>query len=171
MITPARALGGRRAWLTSDTFNLWHRPAGLDDSVLSIVRSPTGDVHSLWVHRGVDQPELTHRDRWAIGVVHSGVARMLGRELAQPGEPSPAGLAPRLRRALDRLLAGDSEKMAACALGVSRATVHEYIQDIYSHFGVRSRGELAARLHSRRVPHAQPSQQRGSAPAMEDAPA
>jgi DNA-binding NarL/FixJ family response regulator len=46
---------------------------------------------------------------------------------------------------LSRLLAGESEKEAARRLGLSRATVHEYVTDLYAHFGVHTRAELLAR--------------------------
>lgn len=57
----------------------------------------------------------------------------------------PETLPPRLRRTLERLLAGESEKTAARAMGISHHTVHEYVKQIYKHFGVNSRGELMAK--------------------------
>lgn len=54
-------------------------------------------------------------------------------------------LPPRLRRTLQALLDGDSEKEAAKRMGLSPHTVHEYVRDLYRHFGVRSRAELLSR--------------------------
>src|SRR4051794_33155689 len=42
-----------------------------------------------------------------------------------------AGLAPRVRQTLDRLLAGDSEKQIAGKLGVSPHTVHVYAKTLH----------------------------------------
>ena len=62
------------------------------------------------------------------------------------GEPhGGTALAPRLRRTLDLLLSGNSEKETAKRLGLSHHTVHEYVKDLYRHFGVRTRAELMAR--------------------------
>lgn len=85
--------------------------------------------------------------------------RMLGaRFSAAPPDPT-AGLCPRQRQTLDRLLAGDSEKQIAIRLGVSQHTIHAYVKGLYRHFNVNSRGELLARFVS--VP---PGRANGSAP-------
>lgn len=75
---------------------------------------------------------------------------MSGSDAAVSGRRSKWGeererLPPRLRRTLERLLAGDSEKEAARALGISHHTVHHYVKQIYSRLGVNSRGELMAK--------------------------
>jgi len=53
-------------------------------------------------------------------------------------------LSPRLRQTLDGLLDGASEKEVAARLGVSSATVHQYVTSLYRRFGVRSRAALLA---------------------------
>ena len=58
-------------------------------------------------------------------------------------------LPPRTRQVLDRLLAGDSEKQAAQAMGISRHTVHDHVKVLHREFDVASRGELLARFVSR----------------------
>jgi DNA-binding CsgD family transcriptional regulator len=60
-------------------------------------------------------------------------------------DPAVRGLAPRLRRVLDQLLTGKSEKEIAAALELSKHTVHEYIKMLYREIGVNSRAELLAR--------------------------
>ena len=64
-------------------------------------------------------------------------------EAAKHGD-APA-LPPSLRRTLDRLLLGESEKQIAEKLGISRHTVHGYIKQLYARLGVHSRAELMAR--------------------------
>lgn len=55
------------------------------------------------------------------------------------------GLSPRLQQTCVCLLEGKSEKEAAERLGVSPATLHQYVTALYRHFGVRSRPQLLAR--------------------------
>ena len=55
-------------------------------------------------------------------------------------------LAPRLRRVLPLLLAGDSKKQIALKLGISSYTVSEYTKQIYKHFDVTNRGALLSKF-------------------------
>jgi DNA-binding NarL/FixJ family response regulator len=76
----------------------------------------------------------------------------VGTALAGPNEPHVSDLGPRLRQTLAALLEGDSEKQVAVRLGLSRATIHEYIKSLYRHFHVTSRGELHAFFIHRAYP-------------------
>jgi len=58
------------------------------------------------------------------------------------GTEVEAKLSPRLREVLRRLLSGEAEKQIACALCISRHTVHVYVKHLYRRFGVCSRPEL-----------------------------
>jgi DNA-binding NarL/FixJ family response regulator len=80
-----------------------------------------------------------------LHLVQLELAPHLGRSLATSADPV-SRLPPRLRQTLDCLLAGDSEKQAAARLGVSVATVREYVQAVYRRLGVDSRAELLARF-------------------------
>jgi DNA-binding CsgD family transcriptional regulator len=152
-VTPERVWGNDKAWHRSPTFNERHRPAGLDDYIMSIAASPDGRIYnSVWLHRAVGEPAFGRRERWVVQFVHGEIGRLIGRALAAPDEPTFVGLSARHLRTLERLLAGDSEKIAAAELGLSVATVHEYVRDIYGHFGVRSRAELLARFVGRARP-------------------
>lgn len=146
-------LWGRGEWYASRTYNEHHRTSGIDDYIMSIHAGPGRRVFtSLWLHRGVGERAFTRREVWLTRFVHGEVAALVGGALATPGEASPASLSPRLREVLDGLLAGDGEKQIAYDLGLSRATVHEYVGQIYRRFGVRSRGELLARFVGRGRP-------------------
>lgn len=72
--------------------------------------------------------------------------RLLGTGFSAPPPDPAAGLSPRLSQTLQRLLAGDSEKQIARHMGVSPHTVHVYVEALYRHFDVSSRGELLARF-------------------------
>ena len=80
---------------------------------------------------------------------HAELARLIGRSLVSATELSPDGLSPRLRQTLACLLDGDSEKQLAARLGLSRATVHQYVTALYRHFGVTSRAQLLALMIKR----------------------
>jgi DNA-binding NarL/FixJ family response regulator len=45
-----------------------------------------------------------------------------------------------------RACSGDSEKQVAARLGLSQATVHQYVTALYRRFGVRSRAQLIVHL-------------------------
>jgi DNA-binding NarL/FixJ family response regulator len=53
-------------------------------------------------------------------------------------------LSPRQRQVLSYLLAGDSLKEIAQKLEISAHTVGDYVKQIYKHFAVSSRAQLAA---------------------------
>ena len=80
---------------------------------------------------------------------HGELGRLIGRSLVSGTEPSPDRLPPRLRQTLACLLEGDSEKQVAARLGLSNATVHQYVTALYRHFAVQSRAQLLARLNKR----------------------
>jgi DNA-binding CsgD family transcriptional regulator len=84
-----------------------------------------------------------------VDYVHELLAPHLGRELWLSTQPNLSALSRRLRQTLERLLAGDSERQAALALGISPATIREYVTNLYRHFGVASRSELLAHFLQR----------------------
>src|SRR5262249_21491596 len=69
-------------------------------------------------------------------------------------EQSVEQLSRRLRQTLACLLDGDSEKQVAGRLGLSQATVHQYVTTLYRHFGVHSRAELLVYV-LRRMPQSE----------------
>ncbi len=68
-----------------------------------------------------------------------------------------AALRPRLRSALERLLAGDSEAEAVAAMGMKRPTFHGYVKELYRIFNVGSRAKLMALWVDRQIIQAVPS--------------
>lgn len=69
-----------------------------------------------------------------------------GIDARPPADPRVASLPPRVRRVMQCLLAGCSEKQAAAQLRLTRDTVHEYVKMLYKGLEVTSRGELLARF-------------------------
>jgi len=142
----------RDVWYRSRTYNEIHKPAGIDDSIISIARHATRPLTlSIWAHRAPGDADFTRREWWLLHVITGHAAAMLDDILALPRDELEA-LTPRQRQTLDRLLAGDSEKQVALALGIKRSTVHEHVLAIYRALEVSSRAELLARFVGRPLP-------------------
>ncbi len=146
LITRRRAhLWSDADWRRSRTFNEIHKPAGIDDYIISLRQQPGVSVqHSVWVHRALGEAPFSRLDWWAVHVIHDAIGRRIGTELASCVEPQLVGLTARRREVLSLLLDGDSEKEAAATLGIRPSTLHEHVLAIYRHFGVSSRAELMA---------------------------
>jgi DNA-binding NarL/FixJ family response regulator len=84
-----------------------------------------------------------------LEVFHGEIGPLVGRALVSAAEPTPESLSPRLRQTLACLVEGDTEKQVAARLGVSHATVHEYVTALYRRFGVNSRAQLLAHVLKR----------------------
>jgi DNA-binding CsgD family transcriptional regulator len=137
----------KRAWHRSLDFNDYHKPCGLDESLISLHLLPqAGAVSGFSLHRELRRPPLGPRQRQLVQLFHAELGPLVGRSLASTGEPTVVDLAPRQRQTLACLLEGDSEKQVAARLSLSQATVHEYVTSLYRHFGVSSRAELLARF-------------------------
>lgn len=133
------------SWYRSHAYNERHKPAGIDDSIISICRVPgTSRSSSLWLHREVGASPFGRREWYLLDLAHRELARRIGGALASTLQPSPATLTRRQRETLELLLAGMTEKQSAEALGIKAPTLHEHVQAIYKHFGVHSRSELSA---------------------------
>ena len=159
LITRTRSqLWPEAEWRRSRAFNEVHKPAGIDDYIISIRQQPGVSIqHSVWVHRGVGEPPFTRRDWWAVRFVHEQIGARIGLDLASAAEPGLDALPPRQRQVLDLLLDGDSEKEAAATLGIAPATLHEHVLKVYAHFGVASRAELMAAFVGRARPPRAPT--------------
>ena len=101
--------------------------------------------------RAIGDRDFTSREQRLLEFFHTELGRLIGGALASVTEPGIDPLSPRLRQTLGCLLEGDGEKQVAARLGLSQATVHQYVTALYRHFGVRSRAELLARV-MRRIP-------------------
>jgi DNA-binding CsgD family transcriptional regulator len=133
-----------RSWQRSIAFNEYFRAAGFNAGLLSQLALAGGTFSSFSFHRSKEAPLFGRRERRLVHLFHQEIGPLVGRSLAGAREPAIADLAPRVRQTLDCLLEGDSEKQAAMRLGLSQATVHEYVGTLYRHFGVSSRAELLA---------------------------
>src|SRR2546422_5917709 len=149
-----RQLVSNAAWYRSATFNDYHRPARLDDQLTSIYQvSERGAISLISLHRALGEGEFSSRQRRLLGFFHGELGPLIGQSLASHAEPGFDGLSRRLRETLACLLEGDSEKLVASRLGLSQATIHQYVTALYRHFNVGSRAQLLATIMRRTGRH------------------
>jgi DNA-binding CsgD family transcriptional regulator len=135
---------------SSIVWNEYHRPARIDDRLISVYRrSDDGAVSVITLHRAPGEREFSARERRLLGFFYGEIGRLIGRPLVSATEPSTDKLSPRLRQTLACLLEGDSEKQVAARLGLSQPTTHQYVTALYRHFGVGSRAQLLAMFMKR----------------------
>ncbi len=144
-----RDVMGDEEWYASEFFLKYSRQAGVDD-MISLMHPIGKDAGVVGI--GLFRPV----GAVPFGEVDLRVAAQLNESLAwffrlitvptRSGPPSEDLLPMRLKRTLEHLLAGQSEKQVARAMGISHNSVHQYVKQVYRHFGVTSRPELLARL-------------------------
>jgi DNA-binding CsgD family transcriptional regulator len=140
-------------WYRSPTFIDYKRPAAIDHEVTSLCHLlEDGAVSVIRLHRLNGERDFTSRQRRLLRFFHGELGRLVGGPLKSVTEPGIERLAPRLRETLACLLEGDSEKQVAARLGLSVATVHEYVTGLYRHFRVSSRAQLLTHVLKRVVP-------------------
>jgi DNA-binding CsgD family transcriptional regulator len=143
-----------REWYESAAYNECHRVIQIDHCLVSTFELPAGGwFNCILLHRATGDSDFAPRHRHLLRVFHEELGRLIGPVLMSAGDPySPTRLPPRVREVLSCLLEGDSEKQAAARMGLSRSTVHQYVEFLYRHYGVASRAELLARVLRRTRP-------------------
>ena len=139
-----------RVYQRSHVFDRYFRPGNVGHRLASIFPTAGGRAISLLhLHRLTNARDFSSRERALLEFFHGEIGPLVGRALVSAAEPTAAGLSPRLRQTLACLLEGDTEKQIAARLGVSRATLHEYVTALYRRFGVNSRAQLLAHVLKR----------------------
>jgi DNA-binding CsgD family transcriptional regulator len=132
-------------WYRSVVWQDYHRPAKIDDRLVSLYQvTDSGAVSVICLHRVMGDREFSSRATRLLSFFHGELGALIGRALVSATEPRPDTLSPRGRQTLACLLEGDSEKQVAARLGISYATAHQYVTALYRRFGVHSRGQLVA---------------------------
>jgi len=140
-------------WYRSVAWHDYHRPTRIDDRLVSVYQiSSDGASSVITVHRAPGEREFSPREQRLLRFFHGELGPLVGRSLVSACEARLDKLAPRIRQTLACLLEGDSEKQAAARLGLSQATIHQYVTALYRHFGVRSRAQLLALVFKRLGP-------------------
>jgi DNA-binding NarL/FixJ family response regulator len=144
-------------WYGSDSFQQYRKAAGVDHALLSVLRvSNQGATSVVAVTRRLGERDFSPREIRLLNFFHAELGHLIGGPLVSATDPSVGQLSRRLRETLTCLLEGDSEKQVAARLGLSNATVHQYVTTLYRHFDVQSRAQLLAHV-IRRVGHSDPS--------------
>jgi DNA-binding CsgD family transcriptional regulator len=132
-------------WYRSASWGQYRRAAGIDHSLVSVFRiSDDGATSVIALNREFGDRDFSPREQRLLNFFHAEIGRLIRGPLASDTEPGFDQLAPRLRQTLACLLDGNSEKQVAVRLGLSPATVHQYVTALYRRFGVRSRAQLLA---------------------------
>ena len=150
VVRTRRELVSDRGWYRSPAWNDYRRPIDLDDQLTSVYQvSDAGTVSVIALLRAPGEREFSEREQRLLSFFHGELGPLIGRSLISPTEPRPKGLSRRLGQTLACLLEGDTEKQVAARLGLSHATVHQYVTALYRHFGVSSRARLLAHIIKR----------------------
>ncbi len=138
--TRSRAeLVGDEVWYRSPLANESFRAHDCDDFIFSTVPVGPHAHASLGLLRAWRDRPFGAREKLLVELLHE----ELGREWRGAREPR---VSRRQREVLELLRRGDSEKEVAAALEVSTHTVHDHVKALHRAYGVRSRGELMARV-------------------------
>lgn len=128
------------AWYKSDYYKVFRSTLGLDDTLYAKITVPDRLI-CVALMRASGADAFTARDTHLVDMALSQMSWPFQPE-ETPADPRLAALQPRLRKVMQHLLQGDSEKQVASKLGLSKHTVHEYVKMLYQQLGVNSRGEL-----------------------------
>lgn len=137
-------------WLASTHWQAYVSRLGLD-SWVHAVSYHSADAWSCFHYlRRPGQPEFGPREATLVDLTLGSIVWL---RPEQGQSPLPAGyvadLTPRQRTVMLLLLDGMPRKEIAVQLGISEYTVDDHIKAVYSHFGVRTAGELAAKFLKR----------------------
>ena len=140
-----RQLVSDTEWYRSVVFNEYRRPGKIDHQLTSVSQtSDDGAYSAITVVRALGERDFSSREQRLLNFFHAELGPLIGRALVSATEPSPVKLSPRLRQTLAYLLEGDGEKQVADRLGLSHDTTHQYVKELYRHFGIGSRAQLMA---------------------------
>lgn len=134
------------AWYGSPYFAAHQSAMGLDDWMISTRRVDARIVSAMSFHRKSGREAFGSRERALVHVVVGEVDWLHRAGSALPAAEAVPGLSPRRREILWLLLGGDGVKQIARKLGLSVHTVGDHMKELYRHFAVTSRGELAAKF-------------------------
>ena len=144
-------------WYSSEHYKRLRTRANQDACFYATMPARDGQGRSLegemlWTFclcRIIGAPQFRPDEREFASACFFGMSELLFRTWTDPvseGEVALSALPMRLRRIACRLLAGDSAKEAATALGISPNTANDYVKELYAKLGVTSRSELVLKL-------------------------
>jgi DNA-binding CsgD family transcriptional regulator len=136
---------------------------GIDHALTSVFQvSDDGAVSGIALNRAIGERDFSAREQRLLEFFHAEIGRLIRGPLVSATEPGIEHLPPRLGQTLACLLEGDSEKLVASRLGLSTATVHQYVTALYRRFDVQSRAQLLVHV-LKRMPGPQEHRRDGAA--------
>jgi DNA-binding NarL/FixJ family response regulator len=133
-------------WFGSDHYKQLRESLGLGPTIyVKIHASLIERTTIVMLCRPAGAEPFTERDAYLLDLCLSEMAWPFTAEMSF-SDPRVDALQPRLRKVMNLLLEGDSEKQVAFKLKLSPHTVHEYVKNLYAELGVSSRGELLAQF-------------------------
>jgi len=149
-------------WYRSVSFE-YLRMGELDHALTSVFQvTDDGAISGIALNRAIRDRDFSGRERRLLEFFHAELGRLIGGPLVSATEPGLERLSPRLHQTLVCLLEGDSEKQIAGRLGLSPATVHQYVTALYRRSGVQSRAQLLVHV-LKRIPRPQENRRDGGA--------
>jgi len=133
-------------WYGCDHYKQLREPLGLGPTIyVKIHASLIERTTILMLCRPAGADAFTERDAYLLDLCLSEMAWPFTAEMSF-ADPRVEALQPRLKKVMNLLLEGDSEKQVAYKLKLSPHTVHEYVKNLYAELSVSSRGELLAQF-------------------------
>jgi Bacterial regulatory proteins, luxR family len=149
-----------KTWDSDPHVVKYRQPTDTNDCIISLHRSAKRRIHAIIAFKpapkaqeeglagsnGAGKPErFGPRDRALLDTLHRGVAWLYRFQEPVLNLDRSIGLAPHLRKTLQLLLTGQSERKVASEMSLSVHTVHDYVKELYRHFSVTRRAELMAK--------------------------
>ncbi len=139
------------SWYGSTHFNELLRKVYLDDQLISHVALPhMSRFNGIGLSRELGDKIFGARESKLLKLLHEELAMLWHIPPLAPDDPATK-LPPQLRRVIELLGAGMSERQTAIRMGLSQHTVHSYLKVLHRRFGATSRVELVERTRSRRA--------------------
>lgn len=91
-----------------------------------LIPGQTDEIVGAYFLRSAGRPDFSGRERLLVQEAIACIAPGVGGSLSRISEPSPMGLAPRVRQVLRCVLEGDGDKQIAKRLNISVYTVNQY---------------------------------------------
>lgn len=130
----------------SGVYEAWYDVAGVGDTMVCFYRKRDASrTDGIAIHREMTEPPLTPRDRRMLSLFQHHLYRLY-REGVLGSDEAPPALPPRQQQVLQQLLVGEKPGRIADRMGLSRRTIEDYIDCLYSRFAVADRAELMARF-------------------------
>jgi DNA-binding CsgD family transcriptional regulator len=143
-VTRRQELMTNAAWANAWERNEARASCGQDEFIYAAVplKEPVGRYFAMSFNRAIGEPAFRPYEQRHIRLLLEELQHLFSTRLHLSYGGLPMTLRLRLQQILLSLQTGDSEKQIALKLGLSKHTVHDYVRELYAHYGVQSRAAL-----------------------------